>query len=259
MSKLIMPFYRIFLNGKEIDQVLYANINKVTVKNTHHGASMSSLDVNDPDFIFIEGTLFVDSTPIKIEYGYTDGKMSEVATFDGYVSVIDCDFSEKGEPKVIIHCMDKSHLMNREEKTRTWQNRKYSDVVTEIFRSYGFKVQVDDTGEVIESIEQKDQTDIAFITGLANKIESDEYITYIDKETAYFVKRRLSGDAKEKLVYRETPYTLNSFRPRINKESKKIKRMQYDINLDTLKVVPSSVNPQYKKLGGQQVKNASRK
>lgn len=257
-DNIIMPFYKVFMNGKEIDANMYPNINKINVVETHHGANKCSIYVNDPDFVFIEGSMIVESTPVKIDYGFMDKTgLAHTKTFEGYVSVIDGDFPENGMTAVVIHCMDKSHIMNRKEKTRTWQNRKVSDVVTEIFRSYGFKVQVEDTGKVLESIEQKDQTDIAFITSLVDKVEGEEFISYIEGETAYFVKRRTSGEAKNTITYRQADFGLLSFTPRINKESKKIKRVNYDINLQTLQVEPISVNPKYKQLGGQQVKISS--
>ena len=259
-DNVIMPFYKIFINGKEIDANMYANINKVSVTNTHHGANRCSLSVNDPDFVFIEGSMITESTPVKIDYGFVDKKgQTFTQTFEGFVSVIDGDFPEDGLTNVTIHCMDKSHLMNRKEKTRTWQNRKISDVITEIYRSYGFKVQVEDTGKVLESIEQKDQTDISFITSLVDKIEEEEFISYIDGETAYLVRRRTSGEAKNTITYRQGDFGLLKFTPRINKESKKIRRMNYDINLQTLQVEPISVNPKYKPLGGKQVNISSQR
>lgn len=234
---MLVPYYKISIQGVSAPKELYTYVQSLKVNNTFHGASSCSIILDDPDMIFIQGSYITEKSLVKIVYGYKEGSKTYTRTFEGYVSVLDANFPEDGKPTVTVHCMDKSHIMNRKEKTRTWTKKKISDVVSSIFRSYGFKVKIDSTSKVLDSIEQSKQTDINFIIKLADEIG---YITYIDREMAYFVKRK-SKSPSHTLKYRLNPYTLYSFRPRINKESKKLTLKERDIDTNTL-TVKTTVN-----------------
>lgn len=249
---VMTPFYEIYIKGKEIPKDMYPNVASAKVNFTHNGASTCTIAMNDPDMIYIEDDLIVEDVPVTVKLGFKETKYVE---FKGFVSLVAIDFPEDGTPTLQISCMDSSHLMNRKTKKRTWSNKKVSDVVNEIFKSYGFKTVVDDTGEVKESIEQSDNTDHEFISKLCDEIKDYMYIYYIEGDTAYFVKRKYNQEAKERIVYKQEPYNLLSFSPKINKEDKKQRPLEADIDIKTLKVVQSSMKPNDELLGGVQVAN----
>lgn len=259
-NKLIVnPHYTIYVKGKALKDKYYSYVNGISVKYTSIGSNICTISIQDPDFEFIEGTCIVESTPIKVVFGVDEvqGYIKKAQrTFEGYVSVIDCDFPESGLPTVTIHCMDKTHLMNRKKKTRTWQNTTASAVANKIFREYGFKTVIHDSKTKLESIEQSDVTDIEFVIKLAQDVEDKVFLTYIEGETAYFVERQ-APKPKVDLVYRQAPYSLLSFRPRINKESKKEVHVNMEINLKTLKIEQSVVDPKAYHLGNSKVQNSS--
>ena len=146
--------------------------------------------------------------------------------------------------------------MNRKYKTRSWENCTVSSVAEQIYREYGFKVKVTDSVKKLETIQQSNETDIAFITKLVDDIETKHFLTYVEGETAYFVERQAPSPSAQ-LNYRQSPYNLLSFNPRINKESKKEPYPQNDIDLKTLKTVSTVVNPTVHNLGSKQVTNSA--
>lgn len=271
MSSLAVPFYKIYVAGKEIDGSLYSCVNSIKIKETSIGSSTCTISLADPEMELIQGSLIVESTPIKVEFGMgsvdkpvystTDTslasslKSSQERVFEGYVSVIDATFPNTGLPSITLHCMDKTHLMNRKVKSRTWQKMKISDVVNKIFREYGFKVKITDTKVKKDSIEQSNMTDIAFITQLAKEIPDKYFLSYIEGEVAYFVERKYEKP-KHQFNYRMSPYNLYAFSPRINKETKKEPRKQEEINLKTLKMEEAK-DPTLKDLGSKKVKNSA--
>ena len=230
---MLMPYFELTIQGVSAPKELYTYVKSLQVKNTCHGANLCTLVLYDPDLIFVQGSYIVEQSLVKVKYGYNDSGTLHTRQFEGFVSLIDADFPQDGMPLVTVHCMDKSHIMNREEKTRTWEKQKISTVVEKIFRGYGFKVKIDDTGKTLDNIQQSNETDISFILKLADEVGG--YVTYIEGETAYFVKR-VGGSPVHNLVYRDTPYNLHSFRPRINKESKKLTLPVKDIDHKTLSI-----------------------
>ena len=252
MASVLRPHYKVFINGKELEPNYYQNINKIVIKETSLGCCRCTINLTDPDMLFIEGSMIVESTPIKVIIGLD----AQERVFEGYVSVLDASFPKDGTPVDTLHCMDKTHLMNRKYKTRTWQNCTVSSVAEQIYREYGFKVKITDSKNKLESIQQSNETDITFITKLVDDIEDKHFLTYVEGETAYFVERQAPSPSAQ-LNYRQSPYNLFSFSPRINKESKKEPYPMNDIDLKTLKTVSTVVNPTVHKLGNTQVKNSA--
>ena len=261
MSDVLNPYYKIYISGKEIPSTCYPYVQGISIKKSAIGSSTCSISISDPDMLFIEGNMIVESTPIKIVYGINNVSSiikSQEDTFEGYVSVIDGDFPESGEPSVVLHCMDKTHIMNRKKKTRTWEKCTASSVADKIFREYGFKTLITDSKTKIDNIQQSECTDIEFVIKLLDEIKDSVYLTYIEGETAYFVQRKASTP-KATLVYRQAPYSLLSFQPRINKESKKEKHINMDININTLKIEKTVIDPKVDSLGSTKVQNSDKR
>lgn len=230
-------YYQIVINGVEIDEKRYSMIKSVKHEDTSSGSDLLTITLDDPDLEFLEDSIFVKDATVKFTGGWYKGK---VFRFDGYISVIDVDFPSSGTPQVTVHCMDNTHLMNRTKRERTWKNMKISDIAIEIFKSYGFSYKVDDTKTKEESTSQND-TDIRFLSQLADN-EYEDYIVYIEGRKGYFVKKPSLGKPQAQLDYRSGNGELNSFRPRINKQTKRKEVGKSDVNLKDKKVDRSITN-----------------
>jgi phage protein D len=69
---------------------------------------------------------------------------------DGYITVVEPVYGEARVPdsKLELYGLDASCLMHLEEKTKNWANLADSDIVTQIYQSYGFGIDVDATAPV---------------------------------------------------------------------------------------------------------------
>ena len=150
--------------------------------------------------------------------------------FFGYISMIDANFPENGTPKLTIHCMDNSYLLNKKKKKRTWKNVYMSDVIAQIYREHGLNVVIDPTTPLLESVTQQ-ETDIAFIKHMADE-QYDDYIAYVKGNTGYFVRKPQIGDPKWQLDYRQGNGFLLSFSPRVNKSLKKVEIDRAEVNIE---------------------------
>lgn len=263
--------YKVTLNGKVLNEEELSYIENIQINKTVFGAMNCTLDIIDPHFRFMDDNMWLADNPISIElksskvvrgdYATTDNTVTSVLVnpnktkFEGVISMVDCSFPSDGVPMLSITCMDKTHLMNRKPKTRIWHDKKISDVVKAILGEYGFKPTVDDTEKVYTSIEQKDLTDIVFIEELINEIETDQFLFYLEGEKAYFIRKKVVP-CNYHLAYRQAPYSLHSFSPRINKERVQENPKKEDIDLESMSTVDETIDPNVPLNGGEEVKNS---
>ena len=85
----------------------------------------------------------------------------------------------KGFQQLTIEGQATSVLMNREAKTRAWSSKTRSEVVKEIAAERGYEgdfVDVEDTEEVLDSINQTAETDARFLRRLAAREEFEFFV-----------------------------------------------------------------------------------
>jgi phage protein D len=96
----------------------------------------------------------------------------------------------KGFTSITVEGQALSALMNRESKTRLWEDVSRSDVARELAKEQGFQgefVDIDETKEVFEVINQTSETDARFLRRLASR---EEFEFYVDKGGFHFHERR---------------------------------------------------------------------
>jgi phage protein D len=234
LKKLLKTsYFKISISGEVLDEYKMSLINEVTFEDNASGSSILQISINDPDRVFIEDKFFVQQAPIHFEGGWVGERP---ATFDGFISVIDIDFPEEGYPVLMIHCMDRSHLMNRVRKKRTWKKTKVSEVARAIFREHGLVPIIDDSGKVEDTVSQSHETDIEFLISKAEGLDN-EFIAYVEGNNGYFVKKNYSSDPQAVLNYASLDGSIYSFRPRVNKESKPESVDKTEVSHETKKVV----------------------
>ena len=209
--------YKIYIGGKLLDNTRMKNIQEIVYEENCTGSDLLQIYINDPDMKFLSDNILVEKTSIRFEAIYISslGVKSNL-TFKGYVSIIDVDFADDGVPQLVLQCMDNTYKMDRKLKKRTWEKTKRSTVASKIFKEYGFKTKIDSTSKKVDSISQSNETDIAFLTKLA---EEEDYLVYVEGDTGYFVKKPTSYKSQATLKYKEAPYDIISFSPRITKNN----------------------------------------
>lgn len=210
--------YKIHINKKLLSDNAMKNILDISLSDNSTGSDLLQISMSDPDLEFIADDIITEKSSITFEATYTSstGKTSSLK-FEGYISIIDIAFIEDGVPTMIISCMDNTYLMDSKPKKRTWEKTTNSSVASKIFKEYGFNVVVDDTKTVIDSISQSNKTDIAFLTELA---KDEDYLVYVEGKTGYFIKKPSKVTSQATLTYKEAPYDILSFSPRIVKKEK---------------------------------------
>lgn len=96
----------------------------------------------------------------------------------------------KGFATLTVEGQATSVLMNREAKTRSWENVTRAEVARQIAEEHGYSgelVDVGDTAEVLDVVNQTAETDARFLRRLAAR---EEFEFYVDDGGFHFHERR---------------------------------------------------------------------
>jgi phage protein D len=96
----------------------------------------------------------------------------------------------KGFTTLDIEGQALSALMNREARTRNWENVSRSEVARQIAEEHGYEgqfIDVEDTEEVLDVVNQTAETDARFLRRLAAR---EEFEFYVDDGGFHFHERR---------------------------------------------------------------------
>lgn len=228
-GEVLAILYDVWISGTKLDILKKMCINSIDIKETVVGSDVATIKITDPSFLYIEDDIFIEENTIKIKMGWDGTTYRE--TFEGYISAIDIDFDSGGCPKLTVTCMDKTHIMNRKKKDETFSNCTSADVVKKKCREYGFSCVIDKNYKFKkqETITQSKQTDIDFLTKLAND-EVHPFTARLVGNTFYYVKMGKLTTPKMTLTYRNYPHEIISFNPKINKETKQVEISSSSVN-----------------------------
>lgn len=231
MSDVLSCYWDVFINGQKIDMARRNCIEKIEIDELCNGSDSCTLTLNDPDFLFIEDNIFVEESTILIAMGWHSDTYR--VTFAGYIAAIDIKFPDNGFPQLSIFCIDNSHLLGREEKSRSWDNVTSADVIQKIAQEHGLgcTIQPGYTFKVQDTITQSNATDIAFCENLASQ-ERDPFMCKLVGMNLFYIKKDMIADPAATLYYKRFPYDVISFSPQITRESNQTSVEEGDINTD---------------------------
>lgn len=181
-------------------------IKSVKVQNIRMLPDACTLQIQDPR------SADVDRHPLKVGamLEIKLGQRTQPATtrvFKGQVAAVEPNFSP-GNTTISVRAYDLAHKLNREKRTKTWQNSTSSDVVSDVLQAAGLtKGTVDATGEPHKYVAQTNETDWAFCWRLA---DLEDFEVVVEDDTFHFRKANFRGRWLRLGLGEE----LRSFRPR---------------------------------------------
>ena len=137
------------------------------------------------------------------------GKSSEIADFKGQIAAVEPEFGANG-CIIAIRAYDKSHKLNRNKKTRTFQNVSCSNMAQKVIGENGLSANAQSTDVVHEFFQQSNETDWDFLWRIALK---HDYLVVADDRTIHFQPADKSAGAPVSLTWQQE---LISFRPRMS-------------------------------------------
>jgi phage protein D len=210
---------RIMLNGEEVADI-YPDLLLLDVEEDEELASMFRMRLAirlQPDGVWthIDDERLALWSEVSIEAGF-DGDVEEIMS--GYITHLKPSFSsEQGACVLDVWGLDRSVLLDREEKLKDWPSRKDSDIASEILSQYGFTADAEDTSvvhdETVSTIIQR-ETDMQFLRRLAAR---NGYECYVSGTTGYFRRPATSETPQPVLaVHFGDETNVNSFDIEVN-------------------------------------------
>jgi len=155
-------------SGEPLD--LDGRIIGFTFEDAERQADKVSIQLDNYDLALFEREELVGGATLEVSWGYP-GNMAPPRRV--VVKKL------KGFQTLTVEGQATSVLMNREAKTRSWSNKSRSDVVKEIAAEYGYEgafLDVEDSGEVLDTINQSAETDARFLRRLAAREEFEFFV-----------------------------------------------------------------------------------
>ncbi len=143
-------------------------------------ADKVTLELDNYDLVLFEREELMGGATLEVSWGYP-GLMAPARRV--VVQRL------RGFQKLTVEGHALSVLMNREAKTRRWEQTTRSNVVRDIGKEAGFEglmLDVDDTDEVFEVISQVSETDACFLKSLGAK---EHFVFYVDHQGLHWRKR----------------------------------------------------------------------
>lgn len=221
------PYFELYIAGKKLSDSKLQFVEQVEYEDHATGSDICSVTIADPKYEFISDPKIAASSSFKLIGGY---RLKKREMINGFISAVDYDFTEDNTPLVTIHAMDKTHKMDRIIKKRSWNKKSYYQVVQIIAREYGlgFKGKPNKQAKKIQdTVSQSGETDIQFLMDIADECEM---IVYVKGNTLYFTERNYSADPQTSLYYRQPPFTLIEFSPRLVQKDIPLEETDDDID-----------------------------
>jgi phage protein D/phage baseplate assembly protein gpV len=199
----------VMVGGAKLDPKWRDLTIEVKVVNSLTVPDMALVRLSDPRAEAIDSHPLKLGADIEIKSSSTT-EQSTSSIFKGQIAAVEPEFTAQG-CVISARAYAKTHKLNRERKTATFQQMSASDIIKKVLPgSSGLSLQTDSTSVVYEYFQQSSETDWAFAWRLA-LMNDFEIATEGDK--LFFRKAKHDGGPDVTLKWQEG---LISFRPRIS-------------------------------------------
>jgi phage protein D len=198
----------VLVNGAAMDPKWRSATTEVKVVDSLTLPDMALVRIADPKGENVDNHPLQLGALVEIK---TSG-MSERATtsiFKGQIAAVEPEFSGSG-CTISVRAYDKAHKLNRERKTRTFQQMTAANMIDKIASEAGLTGDVKSTSVVFEFFQQSNETDWDFAWRLALM---HDYEVVVDDSKLVFRPANAAAGAPLALKWQDT---LISFRPRMS-------------------------------------------
>lgn len=159
-----------------------------------------------------------DEVEIKIGEGAAseeEGSGTDNTIFKGEVVALEGNYKTGGESKLVVRAFNKMHRLLRGKKSRTYTNKKDSDIASQIAQESGLSAEADDSQIQHDHVYQHNQTDLEFLRIRAARIGFE---VLVEDRTLHFRKPKVSEDSGIELKLQDPGAggLLKSFLPRLS-------------------------------------------
>jgi uncharacterized protein len=204
-----VPSYMIFVNGSRLSVEQEALVKKVTVIDKVNAISSFMIEFQDPDKELMDSDNFFLGSEVKIKMGFKD-TLEEV--INGEVTVCEANYAKNEDVSFIIRGRTKLSRLNRSICSKYFKEKSESDIINEIVKNYGMQCDIDSIGKTQKIFMQTNQTDWAFIMGMAERFDCQ--VSFKDSKMLF---KKIESNKSEDVVL-EWGKTLHRFKGSMDSE-----------------------------------------
>jgi len=172
MQGPLVPEIDVLINGARVSAKVLQCLQEVAVEDSVELPSMftftvTASDAQNLDFPWVDDDLFSLGNLVEIKMGWF-GAMSSLII--GEITALEPEFAASRLPLMNVRGYDRRHRLQRGRKTRTFLQKKDSDIAAQIGGEAGLSVQATDSGASLDYVLQAAQTDWEFLRERARLI-----------------------------------------------------------------------------------------
>jgi phage protein D len=157
------------IDGQALEAAVAARVVEVVVEHDVHLPASFEIRFTDQDRTATTDVPVRIASTVKISGASVDGTPAPVMS--GEVTALEAEYARAGSV-LVVRGYDLAHRLHRGRKTKVYTQVMYSDVAQQIASDAGLQTgTIDPTGAVKDHVPQVDQSDWAFLAGLAAEID----------------------------------------------------------------------------------------
>lgn len=170
----LIPGFDVVIDGTPMHAEARAHVTRVAVDESVELPSMftlelvSSIELAQPLRWIDDQKLFAIGATVEIKLGYAD-KVKTVMS--GEITGLEPEFAVDRPCTVTVRGYDRRHRLQRGRKTRSFVEKKDSDIAEQIAAEAGLSAQVKDSQVLHDYVLQANQTDWEFLCERARRIQ----------------------------------------------------------------------------------------
>ncbi len=196
--------YGVLVDGAELSQDQHDRCKEIRVVDYLRLPDVCTIEISYPRAEGVDEQPFQIGKAIEVRLGAAAERVPQTL-FEGEVVALEPTFGAGG-CSVTVRAYDRSHVLHRARRVRTFQNQTTSDIVRKVVTEAGLVARCEPSGEPHEFVQQDNETDWDFIWRLSDRAGL-EFV--VDGEIGEL--RRPTAEGAIELRW---PDTLRSFSPR---------------------------------------------
>lgn len=196
----------ISIGGTEVQRTTMQQIIEVSVDQNAHLPGEFSIRLHDPGMQLLDSGPFDLTKEIEIKAAKDDGE--KVSLIKGEITALEPEFEEGMICELTVRGYDKSHRLLRETISKSYVNKKDSDLASDIAQQANLSAEVETTQAVYDHIYQHNQSNLEFLMQRAWRIGFECFVA----DGKLFFRKPPTSDSGLTITWGNE---LLSFRPRI--------------------------------------------
>lgn len=245
----LVPTVDVIINGTPVSASALRYVEDVVVDDSVEFPSMfafamTSSDAQGMSAPWIDDALFSVGNVVELKMGEAQSTTTMII---GEITALQAEYTASRLPLLRVEGYDRRHRLQRGRKTRTFLQKKDSDIASQIGGEAGLSVTATDTSSILDYVLQANQTDWEFLCDRARLIR---YEVVVQDKTLFF---RPTGNDQSEILTLSTDNDLMEFYLRLSSsgQASTVRLQGWDVKNKAALKGESRVGAEVSTMGGQ--------